>query len=74
MSKPQFKRAQCAECTGSFDLIPPADPEYSEPKLKATSEDNLPRYYECDGEGHRNTVYWQKREGTAFFFKPTSDF
>jgi hypothetical protein len=47
-------------CTSMFDLIPPADNDYSIPKLKATKKDFVLRWYKCR-KGHRNKIYWQKR-------------
>lgn len=70
MSKQQNRRASCSECPGTYELIPPPDPEYSEPKEKPTSEDNTKRIYECDVEHHRNTIYWHKKE---YFFATSDD-
>jgi acyl-ACP thioesterase len=55
-------KASCSECPSTYELIPPPDPEYSEPKENPTSDDYIKRIYECDEEGHRNTIYWQKKE------------
>ena len=54
-------KASCSECPSTYELVPPPDPEYSEPKERPTSDDNIKRVYECE-EGHRNTVYWEKKE------------
>jgi hypothetical protein len=62
MTAQQSRRASCSECPGTYELVPPSDLEYSEPKEKPTSDDNLKRIYECDEEGHRNTIYWHKKE------------
>lgn len=53
-------KASCPECPGTYVLIPPPDPEYKVPREKPTSEDHIKRYYECDQEKHRITIYWHK--------------
>jgi hypothetical protein len=55
-------KASCSECPSSFELIPPADPEYNTPRQKPESDDYIKRIYECDEEHHRNTIYWEKEE------------
>jgi len=55
-------KSSCSECPSNFELIPPADKSYSEPKEKPESDDHLKRIYECDDEGHRNTIYWHKKK------------
>jgi hypothetical protein len=57
----QHRRASCAECPSSFELIPPADLTYTEPREKPISDDHIKRIYECDEQHHRNTIYWEKR-------------
>jgi hypothetical protein len=60
-----MSRAQCSECPSSFELVPPADPEYSIPKLGQPSDpDYIKRIYECDDEKHRNTVWWTRPKGS----------
>ena len=54
------RRKQCTECPSSYELIPPADPAYSEPRMKSTSDDHIKLFYECDEQHHRNTIYWEK--------------
>lgn len=52
-------RVRCTQCPGSFELIPPADPQYSIPKMKEPSDsDYIKLFYECDEEGDRNTIWW----------------
>ena len=55
-------RASCKECPSSYELIPPADTDYSVPREKPKTEDYIQRIYECAEEGHRNTIYWEKEE------------
>ena len=62
MNKQQNRRTSCSECPSTYELVPPADPAYSEPKEKPTSDDNIKRIYVCDGEHHRNTIYWHKKD------------
>ena len=38
------------------------DPDYSEPKENPRSNDHIKRIYECGEGGHRNTIYWHKKE------------
>jgi hypothetical protein len=61
-AKDEVRRSSCSECPNSFELIPPADREYTVPREKPKSEDYIKRIYECNGEGHRNTIYWEKEE------------
>jgi len=63
------KKASCSECPNSFELIPPADKDYSVPKEKTSSDDVIKRVYECDEEHHRNTIYWHKPEARRLFTK-----
>ena len=57
------ERASCSECPGSFELIPPADKDYCVPKLSEPEPaDFIKRFYECESEGHRNTIYWTKKD------------
>jgi hypothetical protein len=58
----EIRKSACSKCPSSFELIPPADPNYSEPKENPTSDDYLKRFYECEEENHQNTIYWQKKE------------
>jgi hypothetical protein len=53
-----YEKASCStpKCGGSFDLIPPADPEYKISKEKSESDDNIERTYPCDKEKHQNTI------------------
>ena len=57
-----YREASCRECNGKYELIPPADPDCSEPKENKTSDDCITRNYECDQIDHRNTIYWHKKE------------
>jgi len=59
-------KVQCSECPSSFELIPPADKDYSEAKEKITNEDHIKRIYECDDEHHRNTIYWHRPSYGSF--------
>lgn len=72
MSKQQNRRA-CSECPSSFELVPPADPEYSEPKERPKSDDHIKRIYECEGERHRNTIYWHKKEFLFAASEPSTE-
>ena len=54
------EKTSCSECPGSYELIPPADPNYRIPREKPTSDDYVKRVYECE-KGHRNTIYWEKK-------------
>ena len=54
------EKASCVECPSTFELVPPADKSYKNPREKPTSDDHIKRIYECEAEGHRNTVYWEK--------------
>jgi hypothetical protein len=65
-----YSRASCPECPGTYELVPPTDPEYEFPKEKPTSEDHIKRYYEWDQEKHRVTVYWKKKEYFVESSKP----
>jgi hypothetical protein len=56
------RKASCAQCSSSFQLIPPADTDYTIPKEKRTSQDYLKREYECEANHHVNTIYWQRYE------------
>lgn len=56
------EKASCAECPSVFEPIPPADKSYSVPKEKSTSNDFIKRIYECEDQGHRNTIYWEKKD------------
>jgi hypothetical protein len=58
----QYGRKSCAKCPSTFELVPPADPEYSIPREKPKSNDYIERFYECEEERHRNTIYWEKEE------------
>lgn len=51
---------QCSKCPSSFDLIPPADPQYNIPRDKIEHDENIPRTYECKEKKHPNTIYWHK--------------
>lgn len=55
-------KASCNKCPSSFELIPPADDAYSEPHEKPQTDDYIERFYECEEEGHRNTIYWEKKK------------
>lgn len=57
-------KASCSECPSMFELIPPADKSYRNPREKPTSDDYIKRIYECE-EGHRNTIYWEKDAKTV---------
>jgi hypothetical protein len=59
-----YEKASCSTpgCGGSFDLIPPADPQYKIPKEKSESDDNIERTYPCDKEKHQNTIYWRREK------------
>ena len=63
------EKASCSECPSVFDLVSPADKDYSIPKENKSSEDVLKRVYECEDEGHRNTIYWHKPEARRVFGK-----
>jgi hypothetical protein len=52
----------CSQCPGTYELVPPGDSDYTEPKEKPTSDDHIPRVYVCNRDGHWNTIYWQKKE------------
>jgi hypothetical protein len=65
-----FRRASCSQCTSSFNLIPPADEEYSVPTEKSRNEDHIKRVYECELNHHLNTIYWEKRPMSG----PTQDY
>lgn len=58
--KTQFRITQCSECQGRYELVPPADPRYTIPREKPTSDDYIKRVYECDEEHHLNTIYWEQ--------------
>lgn len=63
------EKAQCVECTSTFELIPPADKDYSIPKeTPAPNGEHVLRIYECE-EGHRNTIYWHKIGETVIIKK-----
>jgi hypothetical protein len=64
-----FRKAPCAECTSSFNLLPPADEEYHIPKERPRGEDYIKRLYECELNHHPNIIYWQKADTGA----PSSD-
>jgi hypothetical protein len=55
-------KASCKECPSSFELVPPADTDYSIPRERHQTENYIERIYECVDEGHRNTIYWEKEE------------
>lgn len=50
----------CSECPGTFELIPPADADYTVPiTRKPTTDDYMTRKYECNGKKrHENVVHW----------------
>ena len=54
-------RTSCKECPSSFELIPPADTDYSVPREKPKTEDYIQIIYECAEEQHRNTIYWERK-------------
>lgn len=56
-----IKKTSCSECPSSYELVPPPDLSYSEPKERPDSDDIIKRIYECEN-GHRNTIYWHKRK------------
>lgn len=56
-----IREASCSECPSTYELVPPPDSSYSEPKEKSDSDDNIKRIYECEN-GHRNTIYWHRRK------------
>lgn len=58
----QYRKAKCPDCTGTYELIPPVDSRYNIPREKP-SDDCEKMFYECDGEGHRVTIYWEKSGG-----------
>jgi hypothetical protein len=55
-------KASCKECPSSFELVPPADTEYSIPREIHQTDNYIERNYECADKGHRNTIYWEKEE------------
>lgn len=56
------KKSSCSECPSTFILVPPADNRYNLPREKADGSDFLKRVYECEDEGHRNTIFWEKQD------------
>ncbi len=60
------EKVSCNKCPSSFELIPPADKSYSIPKENVVyGEEHIPRIYECEDGGHRNTIYWHKKSTTV---------
>ena len=51
----------CKDCPSSFKLILPADIDYCIPKENPTSDDYMVRIYECEEQGHRNTIFWHRK-------------
>jgi hypothetical protein len=54
------EKRHCSQCSGNFELVPPADPEYRVPKMKPTTEDHIMMVYDCDNIGCQNRIYWEK--------------
>lgn len=54
------EKRHCSQCSGNFELVPPADPEYRVPKMKPTTEDHIMMVYDCDNVGSQNRIYWEK--------------
>ena len=58
-------KSACKDCPNTFELIPPADKEYTIPREKPQTDDYIERFYECE-EGHKNTIYWEKEDEPTF--------
>jgi hypothetical protein len=56
-------KRHCGNCSGNFELVPPADDMYTVPKLKPVEgdKDYLLMVYDCDQEGCQNRVYWYRK-------------
>jgi hypothetical protein len=54
-------KASCSECPSTYELIPPPDPDYSEPKENPRSNDHIKRIYECGEGGQKYYLLAQKR-------------
>ncbi len=72
------KTRSCYKCSGTFELIPPADSDYTVPTTKEQPSGKfITREYECNGkEKHVNKVYWQPSVlvGGPLYDPPHDDF
>lgn len=72
------KTRSCYKCSGTFELIPPADSDYTVPTTREQpSSKFITREYECNGkEKHVNKVYWQPSVfvGGPLYDPPHDDF
>lgn len=62
MTAQHGRRASCSQCPSTYELVPPAEQEYSVPREKPRTEDYRKRIYECEDEQHQNIIYWEKQE------------
>jgi hypothetical protein len=56
------EKRHCSQCSGNFELVPPADPEYKVPRMKPTTDEHIMMVYDCDNIGCQNRIYWEKEE------------
>ncbi len=57
------EKRHCSQCSGNFELVPPADPEYTVPTTEPRSDDHKLMVYDCDYLGCQNRIYWEKSPG-----------
>lgn len=56
------RRTSCSQCPSTYELVPPAETEYSIPREAPKTNDYRKRIYECEHEQHPNIIYWEKHE------------